>query len=365
MSLKISTCNEAGITDAELASFYLKTWQRPISLSRPDFLKWQTSSAPFSNGKNQSIVCTIGDMIVGCMIVTPSLFRSGNTTVLGAQLSTWAVAREYSGRGLGAKMLASLQKRYDILTGAGITDEALSLYLKSGFTFFRHIPRFVHINNIEQCEKIFPINDRSKRLIQKMKTKKSNNNWEAIQCDASQLPQEIYKNSNNATFVRSQKFGQWRFDDHPAFDYETYYIKSYDVDVGDCSATVRFDEVDGGKVIHLIDYSGSNTSFTNALNFAEDMAEKIDAAFVDVTISASYLTSLLRKRGWTSVVDETFFTVPSLLNPVEIRNPPTTSVIYWDKFNLDQTYDIHQMFISKADMDLDRPTTFWYEKNGC
>jgi len=47
---------------------------------------------------------------------------------------------------------------------------------------------------------------------------------------------------------------------------------------------------------------------------------------------------------------------------MELRSPPTTSLIYWSRDNFEDMADTSRLYITKQDADLDRPTMGTYEK---
>ena len=60
-------------------------------------------------------------------------------------------------------------------------------------------------------------------------------------------------------------------------------------------------------------------------------------------------------------IDDICFQFPHLFHPIEMRNPPTTSLIYWSKNQFTEMADLSKLYISKQDADLDRPTKHTFE----
>jgi len=62
------------------------------------------------------------------------------------------------------------------------------------------------------------------------------------------------------------------------------------------------------------------------------------------------------ERGWFSILDDDYFVFPHLFYPIELRRPPSTSLIYWGKRVMPSLLDIGSVHVTKQDLDMDRPT---------
>ena len=100
-----------------------------------------------------------------------------------------------------------------------------------------------------------------------------------------------------------------------------------------------------------------------AVAFVAEEARKRGAAFVDVTVTSGPMGALFRAQGWSSAIDDPLIELPSLFYPVEMRHPPTTSVALWSRDTRDLAFDFSRLHLTRGDLDLDRPTIAWYEKN--
>ena len=63
-------------------------------------------------------------------------------------------------------------------------------------------------------------------------------------------------------------------------------------------------------------------------------------------------------------MDDPLVGLPSLFHPVELRIPPTTSLVIWAAEDRARLYDFSQLHLTKADLDLDRPTLAYLEAAG-
>lgn len=85
---------------------------------------------------------------------------------------------------------------------------------------------------------------------------------------------------------------------------------------------------------------------------------------MDFTCTSSALGGHFISSGWFSSVDEPMFAFLSLFHPPELRDPQTTSLIYWSRGNQSSLADVGKMHVVKGDLDLDRPTISFYDSNG-
>ena len=363
-SLLISTVAEAGLNDTDLCSFYSRYWERPIALAREDFVNWQFSMSPHARGKNNTVVALLGDEIIAAMGAVPRPFYSDGKFSEAAELTTWVVAPEARGRGVGTKILKFLQGRYQFLSGAGITAQALPVYLKCEFTFLAHIPRFFFISRFDLIDAFAQPSTSAVALVKNRQKMGKNINVYAHPCSASSICKQLEENAC-AQGMRNSDYLKWRYDQHPVFNYEGYEVVDTTRNKLKTGVIVRQDNVDGVPFLHLIDIVGCPSTYSLAVAFLEAEAMRRGCAFVDASCTSNKLVLAFRARGWNSVIDDPFIEMPSLFHPVEFRRPPTTSLVFWSKANKDKTYEFGSLHFTKGDLDLDRPTlNFYHQQHG-
>ena len=354
----IASAAEAGVSNQELGAFYTQHWARPIALARGNFLSWQFDQAPEANGANHSVVALRANTIIAVLGATPRRLEYNGNAVSAAELTTWIVAAEARGLGIGGRILRFLQSKYDVLTGAGITAAALPLYLKAEFTFLVHMPRFFFVSDFDSITKFASPNSAAVAAVKQRQGMATATVHSAIPCTAEELGdlQSAY-----AQNVRNGAYLAWRYDAHPVFYYEAFRITTADHETG---VVLRQDDVDGTPFLHLVDVTGDTEGFDAALHFVETEAQRRGSAFVDVSATLGALNATLRARGWNSVVDDPLIELPSLFYPIELRRPPTTSVALWARDGKRSLYDFAGLHLAKGDLDLDRPNLEFYEKHG-
>ena len=311
--IRILSAAEAGVSNRDIADFYKAQWARPIALTRPDFCDWQFSAAP-----------------------------------------------EARGQGVGKGILAHLQSRFEVLAGAGITAAALPLYLGAGFTFLAHIPRFFHVADFDRVQAFAPVPETARQVQMRRQSRAEPLRWLAQGVSAEDLA-TVGGPVGLGHFARDRDRLSWRHDHHPAFAYEAFLVRDPGRDGPGAGLVLREDRVIETPILHVIDLFGPPEHLPATVAFAEAEARARGAAFVDISLTAGPLAGQLRARGWSSAVDDPLIELPSLFHPVELRRPPTTSMVIWGRTAQARLFDFSRLHVSRADMDLDRPTLHWYE----
>lgn len=364
-AVRVLSVAEASLAHTDICSFYAENWERPIALSREDFSNWQFNASPAAFGQNCSIVALEGDKIIAVMGVTPAAFLVDGRRQTGAELTTWVVAPAARGKGVGHKILTALQDRYDVLTGAGITAAAVPLYLKAGFAFLAHTPRFFHISDFETVQRFAPASPSALKLTVDRQSAAAQLKWHATAVSAADLAAQAAALSSVGHFAHDAERLSWRYDHHPAFEYEAFLIKDAHQSGAGAGVVLRADRVEGTPILHVIDIFGDPDDLSAALAFVECEARRRCAAFVDVSLTLGSICARIRARGWSSAIDYPLVELPSLFYPVELRRPATTSMVIWAREGREGLYDFSRLHITRGDMDLDRPTLEWYERNAC
>ena len=101
-----------------------------------------------------------------------------------------------------------------------------------------------------------------------------------------------------------------------------------------------------------------------ALAFLEALCRERGAALADFYCSADPIGHGFWSHGWFSAVDDFYLQVPNWFYPIDMRTPPTTSLILWARDDVGSLLDRSRVFITKGDCDMDRPTLRYLEEHG-
>lgn len=361
---RIVTAAEAGIATSELAAFYRTHWARPIALSREDFAEWQMCAPPGADGRNHSVVALIGDQIVAVMGANPAAFVHKGEVLSGAELTTWIVSPAARGLGIGRSILRFLQERYQLLLGGGISGAAKPLYLGAGFALLAHLPRFFHVANFDLIGTFADATASALSLTRDRQAAARAVTWKATETPAADLA-PLASLQGTSGLRRDAARLDWRHDRHPFFRYQAFHVRDACSPGQGAGVIIRSDTVEGVAILHLVDLFGDSVDWPAALSFVESEARSRNAAFVDFSGTNGALGGLIRSRGWTSAVDDPLVELPSLFHPVELRRPPTTSLSIWGAQSRESLFDFGNLHLTKADLDLDRPTLAFLEPSPC
>ncbi len=105
-----------------------------------------------------------------------------------------------------------------------------------------------------------------------------------------------------------------------------------------------------------MDLFGEDLTNDYAIIFLESYAKKNNYDVIDFYCTSSQVYKNVINNNWFSINDDDCFQFPHLFQPIEMRNPPTTSLIYWSKNNLSEIGNLSNSYFTKQDVDLDRPT---------
>ncbi|NCC03118.1 MAG: N-acetyltransferase [Proteobacteria bacterium] len=353
----IGFASDLQIDPKRIQNFYRQNWKRQIALSDPRFYDWQFIKAPAGKDQDHCVVALAGTEIAGVMGANPRMFDLNRSERRGAELTTWIVSDQYRGLKIGSTIIDFLQSHYDVLLGAGITAAALPLYLKAGFQYLRALPRLIrvyHPERIALCLKLDKLGDDLIAL---------RRNWvqtpvlpyKELRPEIDQID-KIYSSisSRYHLFSRNGMNWHWRYSDHPYFLYESYLLQN---ESGQVLLSVRVDTLpNDAKVLRIMDVLGDECMTSSVLDFIDKLASRKCIAIADFFCTASPLLGAFRAGGWFSILDEDCVQFPHLFSPIEMRDPPTTSLILWSSDQKALLMDFSKLYVSKGDVDLDRPT---------
>lgn len=356
-SVTTGSASDLGVSVEEIAAFYDLHWPRKISLGLPGFSRWQFVSAPEQRDLCSVCVSVSGSTLLGAMGLHERSFRLDGSRRRAAELTTWIVAPESKGKGIGPRMLDHLQSTYDVLLGSGISDDALNVYLRKDFNYWRYIPRFFRIWDIEAVRPYSNIAPLGQKLARHRMDSVTADAGGARKVAAADVAAPDRGLSDKNGYVRDQAHLGWRYDQHPVYDYETYAI-------GDKAHVIlRRDSLPGMAFAHVVEIGAEAGEMPAVLAFLEHYARERGLAAMDFTCTSSDFGRHFIASGWFSSVDEPMFAFLSLFHPPELRDPQTTSLIYWARDAQVALADLGRMHVVKGDLDLDRPTIAYYEAN--
>lgn len=347
--MKVGFKYSFSLSDSAVRDLYTRLWSRQIALTDKEFYEWQFISPPDNNFSDHCVVAVVDECVVGVMGLNVRSFNLGGVNKRGAELTTWIVDPNFSGLGAGAKMLAFIQAEFEVLIGMGITDQALGIYMKMGFRFLGSIPRFLRVKDLEIVEKFGSVSKLGRQLIQKWQPQVSPSMIER----EVEWSQESDIQSEFNGFDRSSKSLYWRYSCHPYFKYHSVSVE----DLGRrCVVIFRVESCGDFNIMRIIDILGHQNNYDLALKFIDNYLIENTIALADFFCTSGQVNRHFIHANWFSVLDDSYVNFPHLFQPIELRCPATTSMVYWSKNDQLSLCDTSNMYITKADCDFDRPT---------
>ncbi len=367
MKIRVGDAHALGIDGARIREFYELHWAHKIALLVPEFYDWQFGAAPAEEGLDHCVVAldTDSQALLGVMGLTRRPFYLASKEVLGAELTTWIVDKACAGQGIGRKIIAHIQERYDVLFGMGISDTALPIYLQNGFRYQSAIPRFLRVFNFDALAELATFTRLAPKVISNWKDLGSSTPFHLAKSRSSDLPrltEWIHTQYHCAS--RSLESLQWRYQEHPVFSYDwkLVYADSRKQGRGVLLGVRLEDCLPGIRILHVTDCIGDSHDMPAAISFIHQYCQENQVDLADFYCTTPRICRFFLSSGWLSVVDDAFFQFPHLFHPVELRDPPTTSLIYWSKKDFSSMADMSRLYISKQDADMDRPTLETYRR---
>jgi len=370
MTVSVYPACETSIQPETVQHFYKSFWPRKTALLVDRFYRWQFIHSPAA--KNLDHCCLALDNktreLVGVMGITPRPFNLAGETLPGAELTTWIVHPQHQHKGVGVCILNYLQSRYAVLIGMGITSMALPLYCRMGFRYLKGIPRYIKVCNWDAVKKFSEVQPLAIKIDRFWEKTATHEKYRAILISENAI--EYLQNINGKSFNffhRDAAHINWRYINHPFFHYQNFFISKENGAPNELVHLCFREEtsVSGARILHVMECIGDTSCIPSAICFLEDYGRKHHFDAVDFYCTSSVIASYFIARGWFSTLDDESLKMPHLFHPIELRNPATTSLIYWTKYNMHQLCDFSKLYITKQDADLDRPTFDFLNTRNC
>ena len=362
MPYKIGSAYELDVSVKKATSFYESHWKRKIALADPKFYKWQFIDCPASKRLDHSVVAlneTTGE-IAAIMGLNPRPYYLGESLKKGAELTTWVSHPELKGKGIAPKLISYIQENYEIFFGMGISTDALPVYLRLGAKYLASIPRYFRVLNLQAVERIGSVSPLGKKLTKAISMTKFKSLPSPHACSQKEIQSAwgTHRSLQNS-FSRTEEYLEWRYHEHPYFDYHLVSIRTQKGKESRNTIIALRESILNSteSIVHIADVIGEFN--LEVLAATEDYIKQFYscAIAIDAYCTSERIQSVLRAADWFSCLDHrSFIELPHLFSPLETRNPATTSLIYWTSLGFESLSNMNNMYIAKSDCDLDRPT---------
>lgn len=367
MAIIIDEAKELNINSQSVCNFYKKHWKRGIALSELSFYQWQFTASPSDAGDDHCMIAidNSSNQLLGVMGLNTRPFFLGGADKRGAEFTTWIVDEKFLGQGIGTQILKKMQSKYDVLIGMGVSDMSLSIFMRNGFRYIRAIPRYIKVFDFDSIETYAKCNPLAKKLIKQWYDLGADVPFRTEAIDEGKIDAiESIARSQLNLFSRDYKFLEWRYSNHPIFNFKQFLINSIGENQGKGVYVCVREEtnIKNLRILHVLDCIGDQKDMPAAISFIQDYCVKNNIHLVDFYCTSTQISRHFIASGWFSINDDTYFQFPHLFHPIELRTPPTRSLIYWSKEHFLEMANISKLYITKQDVDFDRPTLETFEK---
>jgi hypothetical protein len=347
MSISVTDCPVARLP--ELRAFFAKTYGPSHVLSSSDeFVRWQF--ARDSVGTCSVKVAFLDGVIVGCLGYITTDVSLSNRRVRGAWVVNWMVDADKRRLGLGPMLMREVTRQFDVTLNSGPAPDAQDLLARMRWTRFGDLARYVRVLDTAAADLLMDPPVEWPRIdIQPADRREQVQRVERFGEDATQLWNRFMV-GRVAGACRSHEYLNWRYADHPVFEYRLFEARRQGVLIG--LAVYRLEQALGprvviGRILEIIALDECGNGLLQAL--VDDA--RPHAALLDFFCSLPSHRSRMRAAGFAASEDGCIASIPIVFQPIDRRRtgiPFMADLTRTDADNLD-------WYVTKGDADQDRP----------
>ena len=323
-------------------------------LNNRKFFEWFFKN-PFVKGENSFMVIKSKGKIISEMGLVPTRMKFFDKTVDNVNLVNLMALEEFRGKGTGFFLYKEAEKFGNVCTNTGYGPLVVDFIENMGWVKMPDLNRFVLVLNGEKASKL------AGKKLEKCKAseKAETSGMEFVQVEgfgkeAGEFWERV-KEKYPITIERSAAYLNWRFSNHPVFDYKMFEVRKE----GRVEAVVvlHFEEADGFRVARIVDFVSGDRAELFALEKAIEFCKEKDVDLVDFFFSGKFHVGSLGKAGFVEAKKGAFGSIPMLFSPID-RERKSINFAFKavNKKLLDERINnFNNWYITKADGDQDRP----------
>jgi hypothetical protein len=347
MSLSIADCR--GPLLPELREFFRKVYGPSHVLSSSDaFIRWQFGQT--STASCSVKIALLDGRIVASLGYIPTEVSLKSATVRGAWVVNWIVDPEQRRLGLGPMLMREVMRQFDITLNVGPGADARELLGRMRWTDFGELPRYVRVLNTAAASGLIGLQVECPPNVQTADRGVSVRRIERFTQSAGNLWNQFAR-SHVAGACRTPEYLNWRYVDHPVFEYRLFEASRNGVLTG--FAVYRLEPVSEpcvtiGRIVELICIDGAGEALLQAL--VDDA--KAQAVLLDFFCSLPGYRTLMHTAGFCDSSQPWVASVPTVFQPIDRRR---TGIPFWVDLTKSNGADV-DWYVTKGDADQDRPS---------
>jgi ribosomal protein S18 acetylase RimI-like enzyme len=338
-------------------------WRTNCLLLDQKFYDWQFTQAPEAGGRDHSVVAVDEKgLLLSYLGVVPMTIVHRGSRVDGAHLISWLSAPGVRGKGIGKALMSKMTSDYAFLFGRSVTPAALAIYRKLGFRYFDSCSRWLVVIDPSQALQlaVSPDAETDKRLAARAIAIGGGDGSYELSSQAPPGAEDLAARclSEAIAFVRTQRYFQWRYVDHPHWKYLFLTVGAALQPSG--MAVIRVEEVRGrpGRVMRVVEFLAGDSAQVPLARALCACARRENCAYVDAFgMSERFLTGLISVGGFQWHEEESI-RLPYLLQPWDPALAPPGLLFFSRRVDGvgGLTDDITAIHVSKGDGNMDWPS---------
>jgi GNAT superfamily N-acetyltransferase len=323
-------------------------------LLSPQFLRWQFLDNPANTTGAYTLWLALhGSTVVAQLGFVPFVGAApGGEPFEGAYPINLIARPEYRATGLGVMLLRKLLKETPIVLNPGANQTGAAVAKGLGMQDLGCLERFIHVLDPEAA-RAFTVNGRLPAFAARAgRVSSAVRRSDAIitRCIPPGAPESFQPPVATYRVARSRSFFRWRYEDHPAFDYQ--FILSPDLQ----NVLVFHEEWEsssGALAIRIVDFLCREPHQDQLLNAVIEAARTRGAAIVDFYCSTNCYNSVLDRLSFFEEEEHKDERIAALFQPLDFRDASIRVIASRPYENISMS----DWYITKADSDQDRPNS--------
>lgn len=343
-----------------IMKFFHDYWSENHIMCRDEaFLRWQFSAdrrAHVSGEAEENAITAItiwdGDTLAGMQGLVYCDFVIGGQKTPAVWLCNLMSAPAYKDQGVGLMLMMGVhQIDAKVIATAGINPELYPFYQKMRYETRDALPRYARVLDAEKLECLtgqsFSPQDVSQDIsIQIESYAAFDEAWD-----------EFFDHVIAAGFCgtsRDAHFMNWRYKNHPRFDYRTMVVREDEKIIGAIVYRTETIKDRAEKVIRMVELlSIDDQAALSLIRAVENIGRDEGAVFVDYYNTDPRQKALFKQAGWLDESNVEIAHIPSLFQP--LAPMPRDIALAYRSLHPDQEIDGDVLYMTRSDGDQDRP----------
>ena len=339
-----------------LKKFYDKNYRPNYILGNPKLFNWQ-----FQHNDKKVAALSLNGEIIAHQGYVPVVFSDGETDYKGFISASTMVDVDFRRKGLMTVLRSTVQDDYETAVSLGGSKQGVALYTSMGYRHYGDLIRLVAIVDPAKCDGIAQRPDKLKQTVTLAREDDSSirpiKRFSEISDQLETLRNKILPPKTSFGVKRNAEFLDWRYTDHPIFDYQHYGL--WQGNELKAITIFRKEKISEKSipVIRMTELIGEGQDLRKLVQGSVLSQENSgDVAWIDWFCSHAKICEDLKPLGFLEPKDILPSVLPIFTKPVDYYKV-SYPFLFWakDEELHKQMPTIDKWYITKGDGDADRP----------